>query len=119
MTTETIHTRSRRASLGGLLLQIAAFGAAFVLSYMTHSQALFALSWYLAGGIPIWFVALLVFRQRELAALEAMDLEELRREKQATGGGEAMFGAEGGMGLAFQVAELRLRWMLKWLIQAR
>ena len=116
MTTETTHTRSRRAALGGLLLQIVAFGTTFVLSYMTHAQAVYALSWYIAGGIPIWFVALLVFRQRELAALEAMDLEELRREKQATGGGEAMFDREGGMGLAFEVAEQRLRWMLKWLI---
>jgi len=116
--TETTHTRSRRASLGGLLLQLAAFAGIFALSYVMSSKAAFALAWYVLGGVPIWFVSLLIFRQRELAALEALDLEELRREKQATGGGEAIFGEEGGMGLAFRVAEARLRWMQRWLIPA-
>jgi len=114
--TETAHTRSRRASLGGLLVQLVAFGGTLALSFASHSQATFALAWYVLGGVPIWFVTLLVFRQRELAALEALDLEELRREKQATGGGEALFGGEGGAGLAFRVAEARLRWMQRWLV---
>ena len=114
--TETTHTRSRRASLGGLILQLVAFGGILALAYATHSKAVFALAWYVLGGVPIWFVSLLVFRQRELAALEALDLEELRRERQATGGGEAMFGEEGAIGLAFRVAEARLRWMQRWLI---
>ena len=116
MTTETTHTRSRRVSLGGLFLQLATFAGTLALSFWTHSQALFHLSWYVLGGVPIWFVTLLVFRQRELAALEAMDLEALRREKAESGGGEAIFGEEGGMGLAFRVAEARLRWMQRWLI---
>jgi regulator of protease activity HflC (stomatin/prohibitin superfamily) len=115
--TETLHTRSRRAALGGLVLQLAAGGAALALGPLTHSIAVMHLAWYLLGGVPIWFVALLVFRQHELAALEALDLEELRREKQATGGGEALFEAEGAGG-GFRVAEARLRWMQRWLIPA-
>ncbi len=114
--TETTHTRSRRTSLGGLMLQLVAFGGVLILSLVTESAAMNRLAWYLLGGVPIWFVTLLVFRQRELAALEALDLEELRREKRTTGGGEALFGEEGAVGLGFRVAEARLAWMQRWLI---
>jgi modulator of FtsH protease HflK len=114
--TETSHTRSRRASLYGLVLQLAVFAGTLGLAEVARSTALFSLAWYIAGGVLIWFACLLVFRQRELAALEALDLEELRREKQSTGGGEGMFDEEGGMSLGFRVAEARLRWMLRWLI---
>ena len=114
--TETTHTRSRRASLGGLVLQLAATAGVFALALATDSQGAYQLSFYLLGGMPIWFVALLVFRQRELAALEALDLEELRREKQTAGGGEALFGEGGASGLGFRVAEARLQWMLRWLV---
>lgn len=114
--TETMHTRSRRASLGGLLVQLVAFIGLLTLALLTGSNAAFNLTWYILGGVPIWFVALLVFRQRELAALESLDLEELRRERQRTGGGEAIFDQEGAGGLAFRVAEARLRWMQRWLV---
>ena len=113
---ETSHARSRRAALAGLILQILTAVAAFLLSVYAQSRGLQALSMYLACGIPLWFVTLLVFRQHELADLEALDLEELRREKKATGGGEAMFGQEGGGGLGFMVAKTRLEWMQRWLI---
>jgi membrane protease subunit HflK len=114
--TETSHTRSRRAALGGLALQFIAFGGVLALSLVTHSAAMNRLAWYMLGGVPIWFVTLLVFRQRELAALERLDLEELRREKRATGGGEALFGEEGAVSLSFRVADARLRWMQRWLV---
>ncbi len=114
--TETSHARSRRVSLAGLVLQIIVALAAFGLSRWVGSAALDILAVYLAGGILIWFTALLVFRQQELAALEALDLEELRREKQATGGGEAMFGREGAGELGFMVAQARLEWMRRWLV---
>lgn len=111
--TETTHTRSRRASLFGLVIQVVVFGGLLGLSYAIGSFAMNHLAWYVLGGIPIWGIALLVFRQHELADLEAMDLEELRREKAATGGGDAIFDEEGR---GFRVAEARLRWMRRWLL---
>lgn len=114
--TETAHTRSRSASLGGLLVQLVAFIGVFGLGFAMQSYAVQGVGWYLLGGVPIWFIALLVFRQRELAALEALDLEALRREKEATGGGEALFEEEGGGALGFRVAEARLDWMQRWLV---
>jgi len=113
---ETTHARSRRASLVGLVLQIIATAATFALSLWTNAAAIHILAVYVAGGIPLWFAALLVFRQRELAELEALDLEELRKERQAAGGGEAMFGEKGAGGLGFMVAQTRLAWMQRWLI---
>jgi regulator of protease activity HflC (stomatin/prohibitin superfamily) len=109
--TETTHTRSRQAALGGLLLQLVVFGGTLALGLATGSEAIHHLAWYVLGGAPLWFVSLLVFRQRELAALEALDLEELRRERQ-TSGGEALFGD----GAGFRIAESRLLWMRKWLV---
>ncbi|MEW6253438.1 MAG: SPFH domain-containing protein, partial [Planctomycetota bacterium] len=111
--TETTHTRSRRASLGGLGLHLVAFAVTLGLAYSTHSAAMLSLAWYVLGGLPAWFVALLVFRQQELAALEALDLEELRRERQAHGGGEALFDEGAG---GFRVAQARLQWLQRWLV---
>lgn len=114
--TETQHTRSRTVGLFGLILQSLIAAAIFGLASVTGSRGLGELGWYVLGGLPVWFIALLVFRQHELAALEAMDLEELRREKRATGGGEALFDEEGGMALGFRVAAARLEWMRRWVV---
>ena len=113
--TETAYTRSRRASLYGLLLQAVVFAGLLVLSTAARSSSVLVLAWYAAGGLLLWLPVVLVFRQRELAALEALDLEELRREKQATGAGEAIFEQDGA---GLRVAEARLRWMLRWLVPA-
>lgn len=114
--TEKSFARSRSIALAGLLLQVACVGLLMVLGSVLRSMATLQLSWFVLGGVPIWFLALLVFRQAELADLERMDLDELRRQKAATGGGEAMFDQEGGGGLGYLVAETRLSWMHKWLV---
>jgi membrane protease subunit HflK len=113
--TETAHTRSRRASLYGLILQILAFAGILILSELTRSRALAVLSWYIGTGAVLWFAALLIFRQRELVALEALDLEELRRERQTTGA-EGMFDQAGAEGPAFRVAEARLRFLQRYFV---
>lgn len=111
---ETTHLRSRRAALYGLILNAVALVSVFALGQYTHSTSLSSLALFLASGLPVWFGLLLVFRQAELAALEALDIEELRREKAATGGGEGMFTGEGAGG--FDVARRRLDWMRRWLL---
>lgn len=116
--TETKHARSRRASVVGLAVQVLATAGTLAIWVGTHSLAVLHLAWFLAAGIPCWFIALLVFRQHELAELESLDLEELQREKQATGGGEALFGEEGGVSVGFRVAQRRLEWMRSWLVPA-
>ncbi len=114
--TETTHTRSRRASLLGLTLQAVVFVGVLFLSRVVQSEAMHVLAWYLGTGVPLWFAAVLMFRQRELTALEALDLEELRREKRAVGAGEGIFDEQGRGPLGFRVAEARLRWMQRWLL---
>lgn len=114
---ESSFSRCRNAALLGLFLQGLAMGAAMLLGSMAASHALLNIGWYLLGGLPIWVAALLVFRQHELAELEKMDLEALRREKQAAGG-VGLFDEEGAAGLGFMVASARLAWMQKWLVPA-
>lgn len=115
---EMRNSRSRAVSIFGLLLQTLATIGAFALGGLLQSAAAVELGFLLAGGTPIWLAALLVMRQRELAEVEALDLEELRREKRATGGGEALFGAEGGEALNLRIAQTRLDWMLSFLVPA-
>lgn len=114
--TETVHTRSRRAALGGLVVQSLAFVATIVLGTATRSYAVTHLSWLLLAGVPVWLAVLLAFRQRELAALEALDLEVLRRERESSGAGAALFDEQGGSGLGYRVAEARLQWMHRVLV---
>lgn len=112
---ETSHTRSRRAAVLGLLLQVFTAIGSFLLAGPVSSFAFQHLAWLLGGGIILWLAALLVFRQYELAELEALDLEELRREK-AAAGAEALFDEQAGSG--FQVARARLEWMQRYLVPA-
>lgn len=114
--TESKHARARRAAVFGLVLQIAASIAALALFYNSVAVGLFNLFWLLACGVPVWFITLLVLRQKELAQLEAEDLEDLKREKAATGAGGALFGGEGGAIIGQDVAKTRLEWMLRWLV---
>lgn len=110
---ETTHLRSRRAALYGLILNLVALLGVLGLAGYSHSSALASLGLYLSSGLVIWFALLLVFRQSELAALESLDLEELRREKAAVGS-EGIFAGEGAGG--FDVAQRRLEWMRRWLL---
>jgi regulator of protease activity HflC (stomatin/prohibitin superfamily) len=109
------HSRARTAALGGLIVQVGVAVGLFALTRNTFSMATFHLAWFTAGGVLIWLAALLVSRQRELTVLEQRDLEHLRREKQAVGADVSMFDSERG-GAGFQVAETRLRWMIRWLV---
>lgn len=115
--TETPFARSRSVSLGGLLLQAVCTAACAALAVSTPSRGLAELAWFMAAGVLVWFITLLVHRQHELAALEAMDLEELRREKQAVGS-ELLFSGEGGVSSGMRVAQQRLEWMQSFLVPA-
>lgn len=112
--TETSYARSRQVALWGLILQVLAAASLFILYRYTRIDSVHQFAWMALVTIPIWFATLLVLRQHELAELEAFDLDELRREKAATGGGAAMF-EEGGDGLTHRIAQQRLEWMGRWM----
>lgn len=112
---EINYSRARRVALFGLALQLVVFATLLTLGVVSHSTATSYLAYFVVGGVPIWFVTLLVFRQQELAAQEAFDLEQLRRERAAAGAGAALFEEGGGAALGMQVAATRLKWMQRWL----
>ncbi|MBK9119372.1 MAG: hypothetical protein IPM18_07185 [Phycisphaerales bacterium] len=117
--TDTPFTRARWTAVSGLVVQIVAAAALLVLALYTSSRGMANVAWFVVGGLPLWFVAHLVFRQREQAALEAADLEALRREKQSVGAGDSIFADEQDpTGLGYRVAAMRLNWMQKWLVPA-
>jgi membrane protease subunit HflK len=113
------HSRSVYASLIGLVVQLLAFLAVFVVAFYTAAEgrvfaySLFMLSWLILGGVPIWLGMLLVFDQKRRAANEEADLEQLRREREAAGASTAIFENEGA---SLRVAGTRLEWMQRWLL---
>lgn len=113
---DTSYSRSRGFAVFGLLGHAAAIAACVLLAGYASSRALVELTWLLVAGLPVWLIALLMLRQQELAAIEALEVEELRREKAATGGGEALFGEGTDVGL--RVAQARLDWMRGFLLPA-
>ncbi len=120
--------RSRRAALLGLILQFLTFATLIIVAYavrdpnpadpnvtnpFNHIPSLFHLAWFALAGVPMWLTAVLIFRQRELEEVEHLELEQLKRERAAGGGSEAIFEDEAG---GFRVAHNRLVWMQRFLI---
>ncbi len=119
--------RGRRVAVGGLLLQFLAFMVLLLTSFAAgnapdpaenlaaapYSRSLFHLAIFVGVGVVLWLALALVFRQRELAAAERLDVEELLREKQSAGAGAALFDEQSS---GFHVAANRLAWMERYLL---
>jgi len=107
---------ARRAELVGflgLLLQVVVFAIMLLVALWNGSCATFGAAFYVLGGVIIWLSILLVFHQQKLVRLEALEAEQIDRDRQALGA-EAIFD-EGRPGIgSLLVARGRLEWMQKW-----
>jgi len=83
--TERTFRRAEVASLAGLLLQCGGFVLVLLLGLANDSAAVWAEAWHWLGGVPIWLMLLLIFHQKRLEALERLELDELRRQREETG----------------------------------
>lgn len=110
--TEKTYRRAELASLAGLLLQVAGAGTTLLLSLASDSTSVFTEFWHWLGGVAIWGLLLLVFHQKRLEALEQLELDELRRQREAMGQ-SALFEVEAEDLL---VAGRRLRLILKYVL---
>ncbi len=110
--TEKTYRRAELASLVGLLLQVVGAVVVLLLAMATGAPAVNAITWYWIGGIPVWVLLLLVFHQKRLETLELLELEELRRQRDATGQ-SALFEVEAEDLL---VAGRRLRTILRYVV---
>ncbi len=110
---------SRRAEvLSGiaLVLQLLFFLLVFLIGYRVNSLAVKIEAWHFLGGVAIWLILLLQFRQRRLAEEERLDAEQyesLKREGKDTSVFEGVI-AQSNLNLAAR----RLVWLEKYLIVA-
>ena len=110
--TEKTYRRAELAGLAGLLLQAAGTGTVLLLSLASNATSVMAEFWHWLGGLAIWVLLLLVFHQKRLEALEQLELDELRRQREGTGQ-SALFEVEAEDLL---VAGRRLRLILKYVL---
>jgi len=110
--TEKTFRRAELASLAGLLLQSAGTLLVLLLGMANNSPAVWAEGWHWLGGVPIWGLLLLVFHQKRLEALERLELDELRRQREEAGQ-TALFEVEAEDLL---VAGRRLRTILRYVL---
>jgi len=106
--------RAELLALAALGLHLLFFILLLVIGGRAASLAGKIEGWHFLGGVLIWLVLVLQFRQRRLAEEERLDGEQiarLRREGRETSVFEgALVEAE------LQVAGRRLRWLEKWLL---
>lgn len=104
--------RAQHVALIGFLLQLAAFGLLLGVSVWSDSDALAALSHFMAIGLPIWLALYLVLNQIRRVGVEALETEEIRRAQEA-GTSQAIFELEEE---ALLLEQNRLKWMAQWLL---
>lgn len=93
--TAAVERRAVAVALTGLVLQCLLVGFVFVLARWTGSWGLEAAVRHAAGAVGIWLALLLIAHQQKLVKLEALELEALKRERQAGGrSAEAIFRGE-------------------------
>lgn len=110
--TEKTYRRAQLACLAGLLLQLLGTGVVLLLALASNSSSVTAEFFHWLGGVPIWGLLLLVFYQKRQEALEQLELDELRRQRDSTGQ-SALFEVEAEDML---VAGRRLRGILRYVL---
>ena len=93
-----------------LLVLLATVGAAA----WSGSEAIWAETVHLGGGVAIWIALLVLYTQRKRAGAEAFETEELRRAAEA-GASTAIFEATEE---SLHLERYRLRWVYRWFLPA-
>ncbi|MCH7700192.1 MAG: hypothetical protein IID37_00775 [Planctomycetes bacterium] len=111
--TATHDRRARSVALFGLLTQVVVVAAAIGIAVWSGATAAAFVSVHLIGGLPIWLVLLLIYTQRNRCRTEALEIEQLRTEKNATG--EALFDLDDE---SLHLERRRLRWLERYALWA-
>jgi len=107
--------RAEVVGILGLLWQVVSFGIMLLVALWNDSQATFGAAFYVLGGVFIWAVILLIFHQEKLVRLEALEAEQIYRDRAAVGA-EAIFDEGRAEASGLLVARGRLEWMQRWLV---
>ncbi len=108
--------RAENLSLIAFLIHLFAFSILFFLSgeRYINSLAVRVEAWHFLGGVLIWLMLLIQFRQRRLADEELLESEEYRKLKRE--GREASVFEAGIVESSMELQAKRLEWMEKWLV---
>jgi membrane protease subunit HflK len=87
-----VYRRAITAAIAGLAIQIALLVATGLAGLWSDSQALYAASWHMLGGLPIWIMLVLLYHQHENERLQRLAAEKLASHNQASA---AIFGELG------------------------
>lgn len=113
MTTQRPERRARTVALAGLAFQILLSVFFAVLWSWGKTEGLRALMLLSAIGNAIWLFLVMVCQQRVLVQEEKFETEQLRRERAAAGGTDAIFDVADEELL---LARRRLQWMYRWML---
>lgn len=110
MTSTWPEKRAFTVSVVGLIFQVSLSVVLLLLWLWNHSEANRAVMLLCVSGIPIWVILALIYKQKQYVRLEALESEQLRQERAASGTGAALFAGEEELLLA----KRRLAKLLKW-----
>ncbi|HOQ86820.1 MAG TPA: hypothetical protein PLQ89_14000, partial [Phycisphaerae bacterium] len=113
MMTERPESRARNLALAGLVFECLLTAFLVLMTLWTKSEALRALTFLSGCGILIWLYLALIYHQRVLVQEEALEIEQLRREREAGIAAGAIFDLDKEELL---LAQRRLQWMYRWLL---
>lgn len=83
-----VYRRARTAAVSGLVIQSALVVAGGLLSLWADSQAFYAATWHMVGGVSIWIVLALIYQQHEAERAQRLAAEQLSQTSKAA----AIFG---------------------------
>lgn len=113
MTTQRPERRARTVALAGLAFQILLSVFFAILWSWGQTAGLRALMLLSAIGNAVWLFLVMVCQQRVLVQEEKFETEQLRRERAAAGGTDAIFDVADEELL---LARRRLQWMYRWML---
>lgn len=73
------YRRAANVALFGLIVQVVLTIVMALAGLAVQSPALYAATWHLVGGVPIWIILLILFNQHRLERAEALESEQLAR----------------------------------------
>ncbi|WP_432798162.1 SPFH domain-containing protein [Poriferisphaera sp. WC338] len=104
------YKRAANAALFGLIAQVVLFLCVTMIGLAYESAAIMSAMWYILGGVPVWFILLVLFHQHKQERIESLEAEQLA---EADAEAAAIFN-EAGQQLA--QARKRLASLNKWWI---
>ena len=79
-----VYRRATTAACVGLGIQLALLVATGLAALWADSQAIYAATWHMLGGLPIWIILALLYHQHERERAQRLAAEKLAAEPHAT-----------------------------------